>query len=77
MLERGGMLDELEPARIGEAVKNMPSAALGDYPPGVAQEHELLRDVGLAQPQRGFKVADTGLSAANGQQDVQASRLAQ
>jgi len=75
--ESRSLADEAGNSRVGQAVENVLAFALGDHQAAFAQQHELLRDIGLAVSQPCFQVAYTRGLPGNCQENPDPGRLGQ
>jgi hypothetical protein len=67
--------DQIQIPCICETVVNVTTSPAGSDDACLAQSHQVLRDVCLALPESGLQVANTGFTAANDLQDLQAGGL--
>lgn len=71
----GGCFDQFQQGRIFKAIIDIASGPIWRDQPGLAQEHQMLRDDRLAHAGHRLQVADTGFAFADGQQDLDADWL--
>ena len=65
-------LDDAQDLGIDKTIKDVFALAPGSNDLFLAQDHQLLGDIGLPQPQQGLEMADTSLAAPNSEQDLHA-----
>jgi hypothetical protein len=71
-----GLSDDLQNFRVSQAVEDIAPIAVRGHQFGFAQGHQVLRDARLAQSQRRLHVAYACFCAADHQNNLDASRLA-
>ena len=72
-----GFFDQVDQPLISQAVIDIAAVPAGGHPPGITQDHQVLRNARLAQSKGGHQMANTGRLVLDDQKDLNPGRLAE